>query len=87
MRSRSQAELAAILAGRAPDRRYIAAMRPEDAAAWLPVLRDYGALLLGILLAVAGILKGNVAAASAGFGLAGLGAGGRAAKALEGAGE
>jgi len=45
---------------------------PEDAAAWLPVLRDYLALLVGVGLGTLGVVTVHYPLMVAGFALAGL---------------
>ena len=50
---------------------------PEDAERWLPVIRDYLALVVGFALGIVGIIIPVAALASAGFGLAGIGIVGR----------
>ena len=57
-------------------------MTPESAAAWLPVIRDYAALCVGIGLGIYFTITRETALATTFFGLAGFGALGRAAEAL-----
>ena len=54
-------------------------MRPEDAAAWYPVIRDFGLLIAGGACIVLGLLQSNAGLASLGFGVGAVGAVGRAA--------
>jgi hypothetical protein len=53
-------------------------MKPEDAEAWLPVVRDYLTLLIGIGLGFYGIYARNITMTTLGFGLAGIGSVSRA---------
>jgi hypothetical protein len=45
---------------------------PDEAAAWLPILRDYLALLVGVGLGTLGVITVHYPLMVAGFALAGL---------------
>jgi len=53
-------------------------MKPEEAAAWIPVVRDATLLIGGAACVIFGLLKANAGLVSLGFGVSAIGAVGRA---------
>jgi hypothetical protein len=62
--------------------------QPANGAAalqkWYPIVRDYGALILGSAAGAWGIYSNNAAVATLGFGVAGFGAIGKVRSAVNG---